>query len=132
MFVLAFATSGLLIKRKRVDERQATRLLRGPDVLIGWGGYGVSRVLGPWFQTDTKQFHLDRDAAKSLIEMVVGEYERLHDAAPRELFIHAKSAFTDTEWAGFSAGCGEGTNSVGVQIAEARDDRSRSGPAITP
>jgi hypothetical protein len=40
---------------------------------------------------------------------------------PRELFIHAKSAFTDDEWAGFTAGCGKGTNLVDVQIAEARD-----------
>jgi hypothetical protein len=41
--------------------------------------------------------------------MVVGEYVRLHDAAPRELFIHAKSAFTDAERVGFGTGCGEGT-----------------------
>lgn len=48
-------------------------------------------ALDPWFQTDTKQFHLDRDAARSLIQMVVGEYKRLHDQPPSELFIHAKS-----------------------------------------
>jgi hypothetical protein len=36
--------------------------------------------------------------------MVIGEYVRLHDAAPRELFIHVKSAFTDAEWAGFGTG----------------------------
>jgi hypothetical protein len=89
-------------------------------------------ALGPWFQTDTKQFHLDIAAAKSLIEMVVGEYSRLHGAAPLELFIHAKSAFTDTEWEGFSAACGEDTNLVGVQIAEARDDLKLFRPGNYP
>jgi hypothetical protein len=54
--------------------------------------------------------------------MVVGEYQRLHDALPSELFIHAKSAFTDDEWKGFSEGCESGTNLVGVQISDARDD----------
>ena len=44
-----------------------------------WSSRGA---LGPWFQTDTKQFHLDQDAASNLIEMVVGEYVRLHDGPP--------------------------------------------------
>ncbi len=79
-------------------------------------------ALGPWFQTDTKQFNHDRAAAKSLIEMVIGEYRRLHDVPPGELFIHAKSAFTDDEWAGFAEACVQETNPVGVQIADALDD----------
>jgi hypothetical protein len=89
-------------------------------------------ALGPWFQTDTKQFHLDRVAAKSLIEMVVGEYKRLHDASPSELFIHAKSAFTDEEWAGFTEGCVGETNLVGVQIADSRDDLKLFRPGAYP
>ena len=44
---------------------------------------------------------------------VRAEIERL---APSELFIHAKSAFTDNEWRGFAAGCDDETNLVGVQI----------------
>ena len=64
--------------------------------------------------------------------MVVGEYVRLHDAAPRELFMHAKSAFTDAEWAGFSTDCGEGTNSWASKIAEARDDLKLFRPGDYP
>lgn len=79
-------------------------------------------ALGPWFQTDTKQFHLDQAAANSLIAMVVCEYERLHGRQPTELFLHAKSAFTDAEWKGFLSGCGKETNLVGVQISDSRDD----------
>ena len=56
--------------------------------------------------------------------MVIREYKRLHDQAPGELFIHAKSAFTDDEWAGFSQGCPKATRVTrvtGVQIRDARD-----------
>jgi len=89
-------------------------------------------ALGPWFQTDTKQFHLNQDAAKNLIEMVVGEYTRLHYGPPAELFIHAKSAFTDDEWRGFLSACGNETNLVGVQIADARDDLKLYRPGEYP
>ncbi len=54
--------------------------------------------------------------------MVVGEYKRLHDGPPSELFIHPKSAPTDEEWRGFAAGCDDETNLVGMQIADVRDD----------
>lgn len=64
--------------------------------------------------------------------MVVSEYKRLHDTPPRELFIHAKSAFTNTEWEGFSQGCVPETNLVGVQIAEARDDLKLFRPGSYP
>ena len=52
--------------------------------------------------------------------MVVSEYLRLHDAAPRELFIHVKSAFTDAEWAGFGTGAAKARISWASKIAEAR------------
>ena len=124
---------GLVYKRSDLTSDKRARLLCSADVPIRRRGRGISGgALGPWFQTDTKQFHLDQDAAKSLIEMVVGEYKRLHGVAPNELFIHAKSAFTDAEWAGFSAGSGETTNLVGVQIADARDDLKLFRPGEYP
>lgn len=54
---------------------------------------------------------------------------------PNELFIHAKSSFSDDEWAGFCDACsGTTTNVVGVQIADAWDQlklfRSGAYPVI--
>jgi hypothetical protein len=93
-------------------------------------------ALGPWFQADTRQFHLDRDAARNLMAMVVSEYKGLHDQCPpKELFVHARSAFSDDEWAGFEdAVKGLATNLVGVQIADAREDLKlfRCGPYAIP
>jgi hypothetical protein len=77
---------------------------------------------GSWFNPDTKQFHLDEAAAKELVELVIGEYLRLHDSPPKELFIHASSNFADEEWAGFEKGAGTDTKVLGIQISDAYED----------
>ncbi|MBB5327812.1 hypothetical protein [Tunturiibacter gelidoferens] len=79
-------------------------------------------ALGPWFHADTKQFHLDDDAAKRLVTLVIDEYRRQHNEPPKELFIHAGSNFTDEEWKGFEGGAGTATKVIGVQISDAFDD----------
>ena len=80
-------------------------------------------ALGPWYSLKTKQYHLDQPNARSLIEMVGEEYKRLHHGkSPAELFIHARSHFTDQEWKGFEEGCPPDTRLVGVQIRDAHDD----------
>jgi hypothetical protein len=89
-------------------------------------------ALGPWYHTDTKQFHLDRDSAKHLIAMVIAEYRLQHGEAPAELFIHATSAFTDEEWLGFQESCSAETNLVAVQIVDLKDDLKVFRPGAYP
>lgn len=123
---------GLVYKRTELTSDKRHACCAAQMFLTDGEGVVFRGALGPWFQTDTKQFHLSEDAAKSLIEMVVGEYTRLHHAPPKELFIHAKSAFTDEEWRGFARGCRAPTNLVGVQIADARDDLKLFRPGSYP
>jgi len=123
---------GLVYKRSELTSDKRHACCAAQMFLSDGEGVVFRGALGPWFQTDTKQFHLDHDAARNLIQMVVGEYSRLHDGPPSELFIHAKSAFTDDEWRGFAAGCDDETNLVGVQIADARDDLKLYRPGEYP
>lgn len=123
---------GLVYKRSDLTSDKRHACCAAQMFLTDGEGVVFHGALGPWFQTDTKQFHLDRMAAKSLIQMVVGEYKRLHGTPPKELFIHAKSAFTDEEWAGFKEGSVPETNLVGVQIADARDDLKLFRPGSYP
>lgn len=123
---------GLVYKRSDLTSDKRHACCAAQMFLADGEGVVFRGALGPWFQTDTKQFHLDEDAAKNLIGMVVGEYKRLHGRPPVELFIHAKSAFSDEEWRGFSAGCDKGTNLVGVQISDARDDLKLFRPGDYP
>lgn len=112
---------GLAYKRTELtnDERQAC--CAAQMFLADGDGVVFRGALGPWFQPDKKQFHLDPDAAKSLIRMVINEYKQDHHKPPRELFLHARSHFTEAEWAGFCDGVDKETRLVGVQIADARD-----------
>jgi hypothetical protein len=90
-------------------------------------------ALGPWYQPDTNQFHLDRTAARNLATMVLNEYRLQHPNHPAELFIHAKSSFSDNEWSGFiEAAEGTGTNVVGVQIGDAWDQLKLYRPGSYP
>lgn len=90
-------------------------------------------ALGPWYQPDTKQFHLDRAAALNLVNTVLGEYRLRHPDDPAELFIHAKSSFSDDEWDGFVEACqGKRTNVVGVQISDAWDQLKLYRPGSYP
>ena len=51
---------------------------------------------------------------------------------PAELFLHAKSSFTDEEWRGFKSGAPPETNVVGVQIADAKDNLKLFRPRQLP
>jgi hypothetical protein len=80
-------------------------------------------ALGPWYRADSTQYHLDEDAARGLVAMVRKEYRDQHDGQPpAELFLHAKSSFTDEEWKGFASATPSETNIVGGQIADAKDN----------
>ena len=122
---------------KRTDEGpDARHSVCAAQMFLSDGEGVVFRgALGPWFHPDTKQFHLDRNAAASLVTTVLEEYRKGHGRPPAELFIHAKASFSDDEWAGFcDATSGTATNVVGVQIADGWDQlklfRSGSYPII--
>ena len=90
-------------------------------------------ALGPWYHPDSKQFHLNRAAASELATMVLGEYRSRHPDDPAELFIHAKSSFSDDEWSGFREACqGKRTNVVGVQISDTADQLKLYRPGNYP
>jgi len=123
---------GLVYKRSELTTNPKHSCCAAQMFLTNGDGVVFRGALGPWFHTDTKQFHLDKDAAKNLIGMVIAEYERIHKTSPTELFIHAKSAFAKDEWEGFEAGRPDATKLVGVQIVDTRDDLKLFRPGEYP
>jgi hypothetical protein len=130
---------GLVYKRSELSADQRHACCAAQMFLSDGEGVVFRGALGPWFHTDTRQFHLDAPAAQHLIGMVIEEYMREHDDPPGELFIHATSAFTEDEWKGFQAACadskakhGKKTNIVCVQIREAYDDLKLYRPGKYP
>ena len=124
---------GLVYKRTDLVTDRRHACCAAQMFLTNGEGVVFRGALGPWFQTDTKQFHLSRDAARDLMQMVIQEYRRLHDSEPEELFVHARSAFSDDEWDGFVEACrGLKTRIVGVQISDGREDLKLFRPGAYP
>jgi hypothetical protein len=78
---------------------------------------------GPWYTGKRGQFHIDESSARELIKKAIETYKDKHpqNKAPRELFVHAKTKFDDSEWRGFLGAAGTDTNVVAVQIQEEYD-----------
>lgn len=126
---------GLVYKRQDQGGTSRHSVCAAQMFLSDGEGVVFRGALGPWFHPDTKQFHLDQEAASRLVGTVLNEYKSRHGKDPAELFIHAKSSFSDEEWEGFQDACkGTSTNIVGVQIADAWDQlklfRSGAYPVI--
>ena len=124
---------GLAYKRREASSDDRFSVCAAQMFLSSGEGVVFRGALGPWYRADSKQFHLDKSAARNLVSMVVKEYRDQHDHnAPAELFLHAKSSFTDEEWKGFVSGAPPETNVVGVQIADARDSMKLFRPGKYP
>jgi len=72
---------------------------------------------GKWYNPKTKEFHIDKFTAHSLLKEAIDSYrEENNDNFPKAVFIHAKTYFDDEEWAGFEEACEGKTKLVGVRI----------------
>jgi hypothetical protein len=124
---------GLAYKRRNPTGDDRFAVCAAQMFLSSGEGVVFRGALGPWYRADSKQYHLDEDAARNLVAMVIKEYrEQHHDQPPAELFLHAKSSFTDEEWNGFKSGAPPETNMVGVQIADAKDNMKLFRPRNYP
>jgi hypothetical protein len=124
---------GLAYKRRDPAGDDRFAVCAAQMFLSSGEGVVFRGALGPWYRADSEQYHLDETAARNLVAMVIKEYYEQHDnQPPSELFLHAKSSFTDEEWKGFTSGVPPETNVVGVQIADAKDNLKLFRPGKYP
>lgn len=78
---------------------------------------------GPWYTGRFGEFHLDGPAAEDLIAKAIQAFKlkKGDGHPPKELFVHARTKFNDTEWQGFCRAAGSSTKVVAVQIQEETD-----------
>jgi len=110
----------------KVDDRglkEGTAVCGAQMFLDSGDGIVFRGALGPWYNRERGDFHLERGAARQLISLAVQSYQKKHGANPKELFIHGKVRFEDDEWAGFIEGVPRDTQLVGVRIREIEDLR---------
>ena len=77
--------------------------------------------VGPWYNPEAGDYHLDRKAAAKLVGLALDTYKTNTGNMPSELFLHGKVQFNDDEWAGFRDAVDDNTNLVGVRIRASND-----------
>jgi hypothetical protein len=107
---------GLVFK---IDEsnKDPSNACCGAQMFLDSGDGVVFRgAVGPWYNTESKQFHLPKDKAKEIVDQVVKSYSQKHGFPPKELFIHGTTAINEDEWQGFCEAAPNETKVIAIQI----------------
>lgn len=114
---------GLVFKRDHRSTESRWSSCGAQMFLDSGDGFVFKGTGGPWFSSEYGSFHLDRAAAKDLMQKAVNAYTAHVGRPPRELFVHGKVRFDSDEWSGFLDAVTPLTTLVGVRIRRADDLR---------
>jgi len=107
---------GLAFKQDELNADPRSACCAAQMFLDSGDGVVFKGALGPWHTSGRGDYHLSRDAARSVIGMAIDCYRDNKGYPPKELFIHGKVRFDQNEWSGFRDAVDEKTNIVGVRI----------------
>jgi hypothetical protein len=111
---------GLVFKRDVFASVEGNACCGAQMFLESGDGVVFRGAVGPWYSIDKKSFHLNREKAKELMTLIVDAYKNSHEGlAPKELFIHGKTNFSQEEWEGFSETVPPETRVACIRIREA-------------
>src|SRR5262249_30211903 len=107
---------GLAYKRKDTTSASpiaacaAQMFLDSGDGIVFMGRYG------PWYSHRDNAFHLERQAARELLEGTLKTYRDLEGPPLKEIFLHCRSGINEDEFEGFRQACPQGVKLVGVRV----------------
>lgn len=107
---------GIVFKKDPSDPESGNACCGAQLFLRSGEGLVFRGAVGPWYSKKLRQFHLPREKAKELMELVIEAYEKIHGEPPKEVFIHGRTRFDEQEWNGFQEGKPDTTNVVGIRI----------------
>lgn len=68
------------------------------------------------YSPKTRQYHLSRNGAKSLLEGILRTYNDLEGKPLSEVFLHSRSDISDDEFSGYQEACPSGVTLVGIRV----------------
>lgn len=93
---------GLVFK---IDERQLNSkyaCCAAQMFLDSGDGMVFKGAVGPWYNENTKEYHLTKEAAFDLLTKALNSFAKSNDQKmPKEMFIHGRTQFDNEEWEGF-------------------------------
>ena len=113
---------GLVYKKVHTDTTNRNACCAAQMFLDSGDGVVFKGNLGPWYNPETREFHIRQDDAVALLNQSLESFRARSDTGsfPTEVFIHARTAFDDDEWSGFAMAAAGKSKIVGVRI---RDNR---------
>ena len=107
---------GLVYKKLKNNKQSAFSCCAAQMFLNDGNGIVFKGNIGKWYNKITKEYHLDKNNAKDLIERGLKTFEERHKKLPKEVFIHARTHFNDDEWSGFCEASKNIEKIIGITI----------------
>lgn len=113
---------GLAYRRKDPTSSSPIACCAAQMFLDTGDGLVVMGRYGPWYSPERKAFHLDRQAARHLLDGILSTYRDLEGQPLREVFLHCRSGLDRDEFAGFRDACPSGVRLTGIRVRQERFD----------
>lgn len=108
---------GLTFKKDETNSDNRFACCAAQMFLDSGDGIVFRGRVGPYYNPDTKEYHLTKESAKEIIKKAIESFRKENqNQLPNEIFIHGKTYFNDEEWEGFSEEVGSSTKLNGIRI----------------
>lgn len=111
---------GLVYKQVEKSKNSKNACCAAQMFLDNGDGTVFKGEVGPWYNPERGDYHLNPTEAKALLTQALESYKEQMDEYPKEIFIHAKTRFNHQEWTAFQEVTPEKTNLVGVTITKTK------------
>ena len=111
---------GLVFKKLDDDSISRNACCAAQMFLDSGDGVVFRGHMGPWYNPESKEFHIQEADARDLLEQSLESFrDKSGDRSyPKEVFIHAKTYFDDNEWNGFLDASNGKCKIIGVRIRD--------------
>jgi len=72
--------------------------------------------LGPWYSKETRECHLNGQAARELLAGVLATYQELGGKPLSEVFLHSRSEISEEEYEGYRSACPSSVSLIGIRV----------------
>lgn len=112
---------GLAFRRANEGSSSGTACCAAQMFLDSGDGVVFRGEFGPWYSPETREFHLDRPAARELLEGVLRVYREQGGRELREVFLHSRSWISRDEFEGYAEAYPAGAKIVGIRVRQEKD-----------
>lgn len=112
---------GLVYKKIEDNNKDKNACCAAQMFLDSGDGMVFRGNVGPWWNPESKEFHISREDAFSMISQSLDAFFLRFNYYPREIFIHSKTYFNDEEWEGFQEATKGKSCIIGIRIRETKN-----------